>query len=73
MFVVGFISAGVCCLVGGPVYERSYGGGSRLIETAGPPTGLPSPQHDKHSFFVVFVFVCFVCLFVCFLRQGFSV
>jgi hypothetical protein len=30
----------VCCLFGGPVFERSKG--SRLIETAGPPTGLPS-------------------------------
>ena len=30
----------VCCLVGGPVLERSQG--SRLIETTGPPTGLPS-------------------------------
>jgi hypothetical protein len=32
----GFISAGVCCLVGGSVSERS--GGSRLAETANPPT-----------------------------------
>jgi hypothetical protein len=39
MYVGGLISAGVCCLVGGPVFERSQG--SRLIETAGPPTGLP--------------------------------
>ena len=38
--VGGFISAGVCCLVGGPVFGRSWG--SRLIETAGPPTKLPS-------------------------------
>jgi hypothetical protein len=36
----GLISAGVCYLVGGPVSERS--GGSRLIDTAGPPTGSPS-------------------------------
>ena len=36
----GLISAGACCLFGGPVFERSRG--SRLIETAGPPTGLPS-------------------------------
>jgi hypothetical protein len=34
------ISAGVCCLVGGPVFERFQG--SRLIETAGSPTGSPS-------------------------------
>ena len=33
----GLISAGACCLVGGPVSERSRE--SRLIETAGPPTG----------------------------------
>jgi hypothetical protein len=30
------ISAGVCCLFGGPVFEKS-----RLIETAGPPTIQP--------------------------------
>ena len=36
----GLISAGVCCLFGGPVFERSRG--SRLIETAGPPTGCKS-------------------------------
>jgi hypothetical protein len=34
------MSAGVCCLVGGSVSERSQG--SRLIETAGPLTGSPS-------------------------------
>ena len=34
------MSAGVCCLVGGPVSERSQG--SRLVETAGIPMGLPS-------------------------------
>ena len=33
------VSAGVCCLVGVPVSERSWG--SRLIEIAGPPTGSP--------------------------------
>ncbi|EDL36963.1 mCG1051106 [Mus musculus] len=37
MCVEGLISAGVCCLFGDPVFERSRG--SRLIETAGPPTG----------------------------------
>jgi hypothetical protein len=36
----GLISAGVCCLVGGSVSERSQG--SRLIETAGLPMGSPS-------------------------------
>jgi len=36
----GFISTGVCCLVGDSVSERSQG--SRSIETAGLPTGLPS-------------------------------
>jgi hypothetical protein len=40
MCVRGIIIAGVCCLVGGPVSERF--GGSRLIETADPPTGSPS-------------------------------
>jgi hypothetical protein len=38
--VGGLISAGVCCLVGGPVSERSQG--PRLVEAVGPPTGLPS-------------------------------
>jgi hypothetical protein len=33
------VSAGVCCLVRGPVSERSQG--SRLIEIDGPPTGSP--------------------------------
>jgi hypothetical protein len=33
------ISAGICCLFGGPVLIRSPG--SRLIRTSGPPTGLP--------------------------------
>jgi hypothetical protein len=37
--VLGLISAGVCCLFGGPVFERSQG--SRLIETSGSPTGSP--------------------------------
>jgi hypothetical protein len=40
--VGGLIRAGVCCLFGGPVIERSLG--SRLIETIGPPTGLPPLQ-----------------------------
>ena len=39
MCVRGFISAGVCCLFVGPVFERSQG--SRLTKTAGPPTGSP--------------------------------
>jgi hypothetical protein len=39
MCIGGLMSAGVCCLFGGPVFERSWG--SRLIETAGPPAGLP--------------------------------
>jgi hypothetical protein len=38
--VRGLISADVCCLVGGPVFERSQG--SRLIKTAGPRTGPPT-------------------------------
>jgi hypothetical protein len=37
--LVSLISAGVFCLFGGPVFERSQW--SRLIETAGPPIGLP--------------------------------
>ena len=37
--VGGLISDGIYCLVGVPVSEKSRG--SRLLETAGPPTGLP--------------------------------
>ena len=40
MCVGGLISAGVYCLVGGPVLERSQE--SRLIDTAGLPIGSPS-------------------------------
>jgi hypothetical protein len=40
MCVRGLISVDVCC--GGPVFERPQR--SRLIETAGPSTELPSPQ-----------------------------
>jgi hypothetical protein len=36
MSVEGLISAGVCCLFGGSMSERSQG--SRLVETAGSPT-----------------------------------
>jgi hypothetical protein len=39
MCVGGLISAGVCCLFGGPVFERSRG--SRLIKTVGPLTESP--------------------------------
>jgi hypothetical protein len=42
----GLISAGVYCLVGGPVSERPLE--SRLIETAGPPTGSPSPSASSN-------------------------
>jgi hypothetical protein len=35
----GLISAGVCCLFDGPVFERSQG--SRLIKTVGPVTESP--------------------------------
>ena len=38
LYCVGvLISAGVCCLFGGAVFERTQGSG--LIDTAGPPTG----------------------------------
>jgi hypothetical protein len=33
------ISTGVCCMFGSSVFERTWG--SRLIETAGPPTESP--------------------------------
>jgi hypothetical protein len=46
MCVGGLISAGVCCLVGGPVFERSLG--SRLIETAGPPIVLFNKYCSSH-------------------------
>jgi hypothetical protein len=39
MCVGGFISAGIFCLFGGPVFERSQG--ASLIETAGAPAGSP--------------------------------
>jgi hypothetical protein len=39
MCVGGLISAGVCCLFGGTVFEKSQG--SRIIKTSGPPTKLP--------------------------------
>jgi hypothetical protein len=42
MCVRGLISAGVCCLFGGPVFEISWG--SRLTKTAGPPTESPFPS-----------------------------
>jgi hypothetical protein len=42
MCVGGLIVAGVCYLFGGPVFERSQV--SRLIETAGLPTGGLSLQ-----------------------------
>ena len=41
------ILGGVCYLVGGLVSERSWG--SRLIETAGSPTGLPSSSASSSS------------------------
>ena len=37
MCVGDLISAGICSLFGGPVFERSQGSG--LFKTAGPPTG----------------------------------
>jgi hypothetical protein len=39
--VSGLISAGVCCLFGDPVFEKYWGGGLGLIETAGPPLESP--------------------------------
>jgi hypothetical protein len=39
MCVVGLISAGVFCLFGIPVFEKSQE--PRLIKTAGPTTELP--------------------------------
>jgi hypothetical protein len=35
----GLLLVGVCCLFGGPLFERSWE--SRLIETAGHPSGWP--------------------------------
>ena len=34
MFVMGLISAGICCLFGGPVFESSWR--SRFTKTSGP-------------------------------------
>jgi hypothetical protein len=39
MCVGDLISTSVCSLFGGPMFERSWG--SRFIEMAGPPKGLP--------------------------------
>jgi hypothetical protein len=44
------ISTDLCCLVGGPVFERYKG--SRLIETASFPTELPSSSASS-SFFII--------------------
>jgi hypothetical protein len=41
MFVGGFISAGVCCLFGSPVFERSRGSRLRLLVLV---QDCPSPQ-----------------------------
>jgi hypothetical protein len=49
--VGGLISAGVCCLVGVLVSKRSQD--SRLIETAGPPTGPPPPPSASSSFSLI--------------------
>jgi hypothetical protein len=48
MCVGGLISAGICCLVGGLVSERSQG--FRLVETAGLPTELPFSTASLFSF-----------------------
>jgi hypothetical protein len=48
--VRGLVSAGVCCLVGDSVSERSQG--SRLVETAGLPLGLPSSSASS-SFYLI--------------------
>ena len=72
--VVGLISSGVCCLVGGSVFEGSLG--FRLVETAGLPTGLPScsasisfsliQPHGSVNFFNllgmnIFIWLSFAC------------
>ena len=46
----GLISDGVCCLVGGLVSERSWG--SKSVETASLPMGLPSSSASS-SFFPI--------------------
>jgi hypothetical protein len=46
----GLISAGVCFLVGGPVYDKSQG--SRLVETAGSPT-VSSSFSASYSFSLI--------------------
>jgi hypothetical protein len=53
--VGGLISAGVWCLFGGPVFERSRGSG--LIETAGPSTGFFFFFH----FHVCMSYLCVAC------------
>ena len=61
------------CL-GSPVFERFQE--SRLIETAGPPTGLPSSSASFSLSLIqqqgsrYFCSVWFVCLFVCLFIMG---
>jgi hypothetical protein len=61
MCVGRLILAGICCLFGGPVFERSQG--SRLIETAGLPTGLHSSQSFSAFSNSTIVVRCFYPLF----------
>ena len=42
IYVRGLLSAGIYCLVGGSVSERSQG--SRIVDTAGLPMGKLPPQ-----------------------------
>jgi hypothetical protein len=66
MYVVSLISVGVCYFFGGPVFERSWG--SRIIKTAGPPTGLPFSSvsfHLPNSITVVAAFVYWLGANIC--------
>jgi hypothetical protein len=63
MCVGGLISAGVGCLIGGPVFERSQG--SRLIETVVLLQGCNSPQFPSAFPNSTTEVSCFCPLFGC--------
>jgi hypothetical protein len=58
MCIEGLISAGVCCLLGGPVFERSQG--SRLIETALGIYPKDVPPCHKGTCSIMFITALFV-------------
>jgi hypothetical protein len=78
MCVGGPTSAGVCCLFDSPVLERSWG--SRLIETACPPTRLPFSSasfsllkfNNRVQLLLFIGWVQIICIWLFQLLVGFS-